>query len=108
MELARDLADARAEIARLTPLADDGRAYRADLIEQALHEGIRAYGNAFPAETYREMLTTQSLDGIKRIVALHREAADKAIPTGRTSVDRAEKAPAPTPKNDVPDAAFAA
>lgn len=108
IELARDLAEARAEIARLTPLADDGRVYRADLVEQALHEGIRAYGNAFPVETYREMLTTQSLDGIKRIVALHREAADKAIPTGRTSVDRAEKAPAPTPKNDVPDAAFAA
>lgn len=107
-ELTRQLDDARAEIARLRPLADDGRAYRADLVEQAITEGIRAYGNAFPVETYRAMLEGQSLDAIKRVRDMHKEVADKAIPTGRTSVDRGEKAPAPTRKNDVPDAAFAA
>lgn len=107
-ELTRQLDDARAEIARLRPLADDGRAYRADLVEQAITEGIRAYGNAFPVETYRAMLEGQSLEAIKRVREMHKEVADKAIPTGRTSVDRSEKAPAPTRKNDVPDAAFAA
>jgi hypothetical protein len=107
-DLTRSLDEARAEIARLKPLADDGRAYRGDLIEQALTEGIRAYGNAFPVETYREMLGNQSLDAIKRVRDMHKDAADKAIPTGRTSVDRADKTPAPTRKNDVPDAAFAA
>jgi TolA-binding protein len=90
-ELTRQLDDARAEIARLRPLADDGRAYRTDLVEQAITEGIRAYGNAFPVETDREMLGNQSLDAIKRVRDMHKDAADKAIPTGRTSVDRAER-----------------
>lgn len=106
-ETTRALADARAEVARLAPLADDGRAYRSDLVEQAIAEGIRAYGNAFPVETYREILAGLSLDGVKRIRDLHADAARAAIPTGRQSADRTEP-PAPRPTPTVPDAAFAA
>src|SRR3990172_3285956 len=53
------------EMARLQPLADQGVAYRADLIETAISEGVRAMGDAFSAETYRSMFATAPLYHIK-------------------------------------------
>jgi len=42
----------RSEIERLRPLADDGKRYRDDLIEDSIKEGIRA-DDQFPVETFR-------------------------------------------------------
>lgn len=86
---------------RLAPLADDGRAYRADLIEETLSEGVRAFGADFPAETFRALLEEQSLDAIKKLLAHHRAVAARELPTGRQSTD-APPAPDPDPAEALP------
>lgn len=53
------------EHAKLRALADDGRRYRAELIEETLALGQRAYGRAFRQEDYRGLLERSSLDAIK-------------------------------------------
>lgn len=86
-ELQQQRAEALAEAERLRPLADDGRIYRADLIEEAIAEGIRAQGEAFPQETYRTMLAGQSLEGIKRVRDAFAELAGQRFPGGRQTRD---------------------
>lgn len=53
------------EVERLRPLADDGVAYRNDLVEEALAEGVRAHGEEFAQESYRGILESSSIETIK-------------------------------------------
>ena len=96
------------ELARLTPLADDGRAYRDDLVAQALAEGVRAQGEGFPQETYRAMLTDAPLDHIKQIRDQFAAQAAKQLPTGRqtTEEDEQEREQPQSEPESVPAAAF--
>lgn len=66
-----------AEIKRLAPLADAGSAYRADLVKQAVEEGVRAYGTDYDKEQDEAELKTLSLDGIKRRIKLYGKAAER-------------------------------
>ena len=59
-EQTKDIADVR-------KLADDGRTYRSDLIDEAIAEGVRAHGADFAQERYRGTLETSTLDSIKAI-----------------------------------------
>lgn len=97
------------ELARLQPLADDGAAYRAALIEEAIVEGVRANGKDFPAETYRGMLEKADLPHIKQVRDQFAAAAIRNLPGGRHTVDDPQP-PAPVKKSvsTVPDAAYAA
>lgn len=65
--LAARVAKLAAELERLRPLADDGRTYRADLIEAAITEGVRAHGDKFAQEQYRGLLEASSIEVIKRM-----------------------------------------
>ncbi len=71
------------QLQALRGLADDGRAYRSDLIDQALAEGVRAQGAAFPQESYKAMLENASLDNIKRVLSSFKEAASQRFEGGR-------------------------
>jgi hypothetical protein len=102
---ARWLAD---EVARLRPLADDGAAYRGDLIAEALAEGVRAFGAGFAQETYKGVLAGATLDTIKRMKEDWRAVGDKLFPGGRLTQDGAGDSPRATTTQSVPDAAFAA
>jgi hypothetical protein len=55
------------ELTRLRPLADMGRQYRSDLVEDTIKEGIAAMGNTFPTEQYRSLLGTSNIETIKSI-----------------------------------------
>ena len=79
----RELAELRQQVAELGPLSEDGRTYRADLIEQAISEGARAIGDTFPEAVYRDMLTNASLDHIKQVLDSFTKQADKIFPGGR-------------------------
>jgi hypothetical protein len=96
------------ELAELQPLADNGRAYRADLIDEALAEGVRAMGDDFPMETYRGMLEVASLGHIKQIRDALRGQADERLPGGRHTVDDDENEDGAAKSVDlsVPDAAY--
>lgn len=93
-----------AENARLGPLADEGRQYRADLVEAAITEGVRAMGEAFPTETYRELLKSASLEQVKLLRDRWQAQAAMLFPGGRKTVD-AEQQPQRQAAPRVPAAA---
>lgn len=97
-----------AECQRLRPQADLGAKYRADLIEDALAEGVRAQGNDFARETYAGLLNgTADLEAIKRMRDDWKRQAEAAVPTGRATVD--DDAPTDlTKRRRVPAAAYRA
>src|SRR5262249_26341486 len=87
----------QAKIDELGPLADQGRKYRADLLADALAEGVRAPGAAFPKERYEALLKDAPLDHIKAFRDEWQAEGDKRLPSGRATDDSEEKAPAPAP-----------
>lgn len=112
-ELVAGIRQLTQENARLRPLADVGRAYRADLIADAIREGVRARGEHFAAEEYRAILeglpqNEAGLNAIKRFRDDWRSDGDKVFPGGRQTTDTHEPRPAPPAPRAIPDAAFAA
>ncbi|MGE0131868.1 MAG: hypothetical protein AB7U82_27610 [Blastocatellales bacterium] len=83
--------DIRAGLTRLGQLAADGRRYRADLIESALAEGVRVFGNDFAKETYRAMFERSELDEIKRVLDGWKGQSASLLPAGRQTSDTADK-----------------
>lgn len=67
--------------------AKDGERYREDLINAAIAEGVRAYGNDFKADSYRLLLSGAPLETIKSMAGDFKKFADAALPAGRASVD---------------------
>lgn len=105
--------DLTAKVQELTPLAEVGRAYRADLIEETIREGVRAFGAAFPEATFRKMLEAQDLDGIKALRDYHAAQAAQTLTGGRRSVDTVpvqagDSQTAPKPEDATPDHVFLA
>lgn len=76
-------AQAQAEIERLKPLAQEGEAYRKDLVEQALAEGVRALGEHFDVGVYQGLLQGASLPVIKRMQEDWQRQADALFGGGR-------------------------
>lgn len=69
----------------LEALADDGRAYRKDMVDEAIKQGVRLYGNEFKQEQYRAMLESSSLEMIRQTAQDWKVLADKTLPQGRHS-----------------------
>lgn len=97
-----------AKVKELEPLAEDGRAYREDLVTEALSEGVRAYGEKFDADTYRSLLANAPLATVKRMKADWQTIGDKAFPGGRKSADKAENAKQPEAKRVIDESAYKA
>jgi hypothetical protein len=91
-----DLAAAQTRATALEPEAADGRQYRADLLEQAFAEGVRALGDKFDKATYETLLRGASLATIKRMRDDWQLQGDARLPGGRASTDSGEQAPKPT------------
>ncbi len=102
--------EAKAEIARLQPLADQGRAYRDELVNQAVAEGVRAMGEAFPEETYRAMLAGAPLEHIRQVRDTFSAQAAVRFPGGRQTRDLEgeEDKDKATKRATVPAAAYGA
>ena len=94
-DLAARVAALATELTRLRPLADDGRAYRTDLINEAVAEGVRAHGESFARETYRGLLDASSLEAIKRMRDDWATIAAERFPGGRQTRDGEESDTAP-------------
>src|SRR6185503_11033140 len=75
------------KIAGIRSLADDGAAYRKDLIDEAVQEGVRAHGNDFKQEHYRGLLEKSPLETIKTMRDDWKRTADTKLPGGRQTVD---------------------
>ena len=85
-----------AEVERLRPLADDGALYRADLVAEALAEGVRASGTHFQVEMYQTLLAAAPLATIKQMRDDWRALGDRIFTGGRKTTDE-EQAPAREP-----------
>lgn len=90
--LAAEVTRLKAETTRLSPLAEDGKTYRTDLIEETLKEGVRAMGDNFAHEAYKEMLESASLARIKEVRDKFAAQAKATIPGGRQTTDADETA----------------
>jgi|SRR5215471_1340420 len=89
----------------------DGRAYRADMIEEVLKQGVRARSEAdFNKEEYRKMLTGMDLAGIKRMRDDFKAIGDRNFPPGRQTTEEAATPPKGKEKTKVetPRSAFRA
>jgi len=105
---AQRVKDLTAEVDRLKPLADDGATYRADLIDNALAEGVRAYGDSFDADTYSALMGQSDLVVIKRLRDDWKVIGDGRFPHGRQTKDQHENGATPSPAGDIPAHAFRA
>jgi len=86
-----DLRKAQDKVVELTPLADDGRAYRSDLVNEALVQGVRAFGDKFAKETYTDVLNRSSLAVIKQLSSDWQAIGDSRFTGGRQSEDKGDK-----------------
>lgn len=101
-------AELEAKVKELSPLAEDGRAYRTDLISEAIAEGVRAYGESFDAEMYGEVLRSATLLVIKRMKADWAKVGDKTFTGGRQTTDEGEQAKAQPARKVVDESAYKA
>ena len=80
--------------ARVVSLAQEGREARQDLIQEALDWGVRASGNGFAIESFREILSEpgRTIKAIKEMrEQFKREAAEKLAPGRVTQIPVAEE-----------------
>ncbi len=75
------------ENSTLRPLADDGRTYRGDLIDEAIKQGVRAMGTDFGEEAYRATLENNSIEVIKRFSSDWQRMADANLAGGRLTTE---------------------
>jgi hypothetical protein len=112
-EQAGQLDEQAEQLETLTPLAEEGRQYRADLIADAMAEGVRAYGPTFRQETYRGILEAAPLATVKAMREDWRTLGDRNFAGGRQTQDGATTIATPAPKATLsapvtPDAAYRA
>ncbi len=65
--------------------AKEGMDYMAQLVDDAVAMGVRAQGNDFPAETWKNTFAGMGSQGIKDIMATFEKQAKEEIPAGRQS-----------------------
>ena len=77
--------------------AEEGIAYRAELVSDAIAWGVRAQGNEFKTDTWKAMLEedNRTIQSIKDIRDTFRKQAEAVIPTGRLSRNTDKQAKSP-------------
>lgn len=94
-------------VKELEPQAEDGRAYREDLVTTALEEGVRAYGDKFDKETYETVLRGSTIAIIKRMKADWETLGNERLGGGRQTTDDGEPAGKSRQRAHVPQKAYA-
>ena len=83
----------RDEIADLQADAEDGQAYRAARIEEAIKQGTRAHGEAFDEAYHREYYADLPIDKLNAAIENNKKLGDAALPAGRSTTDTHEPPP---------------
>lgn len=102
---AEELTKAKDKIVELEPLAKDGETFRNEVIEDAVTAGVRAQGNDFPADTWKETFSTMSIKAIRDIAKTFHAQAEAEIPAGRQTEPSTELNKI---KSGIPDEAYKA
>ena len=87
-------------------LAKEGAQYRNELIEDAVEWGVRAQGNDFPVDAWKQMLSEsgRTIEAIKDFKEGFKKQAQGSIPAGRITVPGAGKGQ--SVDSDLPDEAY--
>lgn len=78
--LVRSLAD---EVVTLRPQAEDGKAFRAALVKDAITEGVRAFGDKFDEERQSTRLNRMAVKDLELEIETWRAVGDRALPAGQ-------------------------
>ena len=81
------------EIADLQAAAKDGEAYREARVEEAIKQGVRAYGDEFDEEYHREYYGDMPLEKLETHIAQNKKKGDAALAGGRSTSDEHEPPP---------------
>ena len=81
------------EIADLTKAAADGKAYREARVEEAIKQGVRAYGDEFDEDYHREYYGDMPLEKLETHIAQNKKKGDAALSGGRSTSDEHEPPP---------------
>jgi ATP-dependent exoDNAse (exonuclease V) alpha subunit len=81
------------EIADLQAAAKDGEAYRDARVEEAIKQGVRAYGDDFDEEYHREYYGDMPLEKLEDHIAQNKKKGDAALAAGRSTTDEHEPPP---------------
>lgn len=92
-EAVKKLPEYEKERERLAVLADYGTKYRAQLIEDTLSEGVRAFGAGFNKEQRRLQYESATIETIRADFDLFKPLGDATFAGGRGSVDQGEPDP---------------
>ena len=87
--------------------AKEGIQHREELVQETIEWGIRAQGNDFPADAWKQMLSElgRTIEAIKEFRDGFKKQAEMAIPAGRMSTPATKDKLA---KKPIPDEAFEA
>lgn len=91
--LREDVETQKDEIADLQADAEDGKAYREARVDEAIKQGIRAYGDDFDEEYHREYYGDMPLEKLEAHIAQNKKKGDTALPAGRSTRDDHEPPP---------------
>lgn len=83
--LQTDLDTQKAEVTRLQPLAEDGKAFKAYMIGEAHKWGVKAMGNAYKQDLHEKIFTTLSIAEITEFKDGFEAKAREELGTGRIS-----------------------
>ena len=91
--LRQQIEEQKDEIADLQTDAADGKAYRVARIDEAIKQGIRAYGDDFDEDYHRDYYGAMPLETLENHIAQNKKKGDKALPAGRSTTDEHEPPP---------------
>lgn len=81
------------ELAGLQADVEDGKAYRSARVDEAIKQGIRAYGDDFDEAYHREYYGDMPMDQLDKHIAHNKKKGDEALPAGRNTQDTHEPPP---------------
>lgn len=97
-----------AAVRALMSQATDGRAYRANVVTQALASGVRAIGASFDEARYTATFARLDIESIQAMQADWDAMGDKQFPTGRVTVEGTTEPEQPVAAVQEPTFVFAA
>ena len=83
----------REKIERLSHDAEAGSTYRQARIDEAIKQGIRAYGEHFDEEYHRAYYAELPMEQLEKHIAHNKKMGDAVLPTGRRTSDSHEPPP---------------
>ncbi len=80
----------REKVDTLTHDAEAGKTFRLERIEEAIKQGIRAYGDNFDEEYHRAYYTDLPIAQLEKHIAHNKKMGDTVLPAGRSTSDTHE------------------